>query len=138
LRFTATKTLTIFITPAAIRRHAAVFRPCRGSAVRGPSSTRRTASRIASISAISLSLGEANIHHCERGCSSSTARVILVSFLKPFGPAMPLAVFQKLRQTAVNVTVENRLFVVAVLGKTLDLFPFDRQSALRPCRRRAG
>ncbi len=41
-----------------------------------------------------------------------------------------LAVFQELRQTAVDVTVENRLFVVAVLGQTLDLFPFDRQRAL--------
>ena len=31
--------------------------------------------RIASISAMILSFGEANIHHCERGYSSSTARV---------------------------------------------------------------
>jgi len=38
--------------------------------------------------------------------------------------------FPEAPPTAVNVTVENRLFVVAVLGKTLDLFPFDRQSAL--------
>src|SRR5215813_1743805 len=45
---------------------------------------------MASISAINLSLGEANSHHCERGCSSSTAFVILESFLKPFGPAMPV------------------------------------------------
>src|SRR6266487_987321 len=45
--------------------------------------------RMASISAISLSFGEANCHHCERGYSSSTARVILESFLKPFGPAIP-------------------------------------------------
>ena len=36
-----------------------------------------------------LVVGDANCHHCERGYSSSTARVILVSFLKPFGPAMP-------------------------------------------------
>ncbi len=41
-----------------------------------------------------------------------------------------LAVFQKLRQTAVDVTVENRLLVVAVLGQPFDLFPLDRQSAL--------
>ena len=27
--------------------------------------------------------------HCDFGYSSSTARVILVSFLKPFGPAIP-------------------------------------------------
>jgi hypothetical protein len=28
LRFTATKTFTIFITPGEVRRRAAVFRPC--------------------------------------------------------------------------------------------------------------
>jgi hypothetical protein len=38
-----------------------------------------------------LVVGEANCHHCERGYSSSTARVILVSFLKPFGPGDALA-----------------------------------------------
>src|SRR5439155_20893445 len=41
-----------------------------------------------------------------------------------------LAVFQKLGEAAVDVTVQNRLLVVAVLGQTLDLFPFDCQSAL--------
>ena len=41
-----------------------------------------------------------------------------------------LAVFQQLGETAVDVAVQNRLLVVAVLGQTFDLFPLDRQSAL--------
>jgi hypothetical protein len=41
-----------------------------------------------------------------------------------------LTVFQKLRETAVDVAVKNRLLVVAVLGQTLDLFPLDRQRTL--------
>jgi len=39
-----------------------------------------------------------------------------------------LAVFQKLGEAAVDVAVQNRLLVVAVLGQTLDLFPFDRKA----------
>src|SRR4030095_14583212 len=41
-----------------------------------------------------------------------------------------LAVFQKLREAAVDVAVQDRLFVVAVLGQTLALFPLDRQRTL--------
>src|SRR6202020_2631260 len=41
-----------------------------------------------------------------------------------------LAVFQELGQAAIDVAVENRLLVVAVLGQTLDLFPLDRQRTL--------
>src|SRR6185369_1728183 len=50
--------------------------------------------------------------------------------LEAFGTGDALAVFQELRKAAVDVTVENRLFVVAVLGQTLDLFPLDRQRTL--------
>src|SRR5207247_9868572 len=41
-----------------------------------------------------------------------------------------LAIFQEFREAAVDVTVKDRLFVVAVLGQTLDLFPLDRQRTL--------
>src|SRR4029079_13844905 len=41
-----------------------------------------------------------------------------------------LAVFQELRETAIDVAVEDRVLVVAVLGQTFDLFPLDRQRAL--------
>ena len=49
-----------------------------------------------------------------------------------------LAVFQKLGEAVVDVTIQDRLFVVTVLGQTLDLFPFDRQRTLVLGRRRAG
>src|SRR6202012_1137678 len=38
-----------------------------------------------------------------------------------------LAVLQELGKTVVDVAVQDRLLVVAVLGQTLDLFPLDRQ-----------
>src|SRR6476620_2112879 len=41
-----------------------------------------------------------------------------------------LAVLQQLREAAVDVAVQNRLFVVTVLGQTFDLFPLDRQRTL--------
>src|SRR5476651_601269 len=50
--------------------------------------------------------------------------------LEALWPCDALAVFQELGEAAVDVAVQDRLFVVAVLGKTLDLFPLDRQSAL--------
>src|SRR6185312_4286286 len=44
------------------------------------------------------------------------------------GDALPA--FEQLGETAVNVTVEDRLLVVAVLGETLDLLTLDRERAL--------
>src|SRR6185312_16314457 len=41
-----------------------------------------------------------------------------------------LAAFEQFSETAVNVTVEDRLLVVAVLGETLDLLTLDRERAL--------
>ena len=42
----------------------------------------------------------------------------------------PLPPFEQLGKTAIDVAVEDRLLVVAVLGETLDLFTLDRQRAL--------
>ena len=41
-----------------------------------------------------------------------------------------LTALQQFGETAVDVTVEDRLLVVAVLGETLDLFTLDRERAL--------
>src|SRR5690606_34303654 len=41
-----------------------------------------------------------------------------------------LAAFEQLGETAVDVTVEDRLLVVAVLGETLDLLALDGERAL--------
>ncbi len=41
-----------------------------------------------------------------------------------------LAAFEQLSETAVDVTVENRLLVVAVLGEPLDFLALDRERAL--------
>src|SRR6266436_1354144 len=100
LRFTATKTLTIFITPGGNSSPRCSFSTLSRKRCSRPFFDSSYCFRIASISAISLSFGDA------------------------------LAVFQKLGEAAVDVAVQNRLLVVAVLGQTLDLFPFDRQGAL--------
>jgi hypothetical protein len=85
---------------------------------------------MASSSAIRASRpSTANCHHCERGYLVERLAVILVPFLKPFGPpwrSLPTAC----RQAAVDVAVEDRLLVVAVLGETLDLLALDRHGAL--------
>jgi hypothetical protein len=49
--------------------------------------------------------------------------------LKPFGPAWP-SCRAACRQTAVDVAVEDRLLVVAVLGQTLDFLALDRHRTL--------
>ena len=89
LRFTATKTLTIFITPGGNSSPRCSFSTLSRKRCSRPFLLSSYCLRMASISAMSLSFGEANCHHCARGYSSSTALVILESFLKPFGPAMP-------------------------------------------------
>ena len=53
-----------------------------------------------------------------------------VPFLKPFGPAIASWPTQHVDQTAVDVAVEDRLLVVAVLGETLDFLALDRHGAL--------
>ena len=82
----------------------------------------------------------AKVHHCERGYSSITVLgENLVSFLKPFGPADGvLARVSRLLRRAIDVAVEDRQFVVAVLGETLDLLALDRLGALILLRRRGG
>src|ERR1700722_13501419 len=121
LRFTATKTLTIFITPGGNSSPRCSFATLSRKRCSSRFFDSSYCLRMASISAISLSLGDANSHHCERGYSSSTARLILESFLKPFG---------HLGQAADHVAVEDRLLVVAVLGQPLDLLALDRERAL--------
>ena len=72
-----------------------------------------------------------NCHHCERGCvSKHLVASILVPFLKPFGPDVPVLSAQHLGQAAVDVAVEDRLLVVAVLGEPLDFLALDRHGAL--------
>ena len=51
-------------------------------------------------------------------------------FLKPFGPAIASLPDQHVGKAAVDVAVKDRLLVVAVLGKTLDLLALDRHGAL--------
>ena len=46
------------------------------------------------------------------------------------GPVRDLLVQQKLFETRVDVALQDREFVVAVLGEALDFFAFDRQRAL--------
>ena len=130
LRFTATKTLTIFITPGGSSSPRCSFSTL---SMKRFSSRLRLSSywlRSASISAISLSLETANCHHWLRGCSSSTSRVILLPFLKPFGPDDRHLVHQHVGEAAEDVAVEDRLLVVAVLGEPLDLLALDRHRAL--------
>ena len=73
LRFTATKTLTIFITPGGSSSPRCSFSTLSRKRCSRPFLLSSYCFRIASISAITLSLETANCHHCERGYSSSTA-----------------------------------------------------------------
>ena len=50
--------------------------------------------------------------------------------LEPLRTGDALAAVQHVGKTAVDVAVQDRLLVVAVLGQTLDLFPLDRQRTL--------
>ena len=61
---------------------------------------------------------------------SSTSRLISVSFLKPFGPGDADLADQRLAEARIDVAVEDRELVVAVLGETLDLLALDRLGAL--------
>ena len=88
LRFTATKTLTIFITPGGSSSPR-----CSFSTLSRKRCSRRFFDSsycfcIASISVMRRSSTTANCHHCERGYSLMSSRVSVVSFLKPFGPAI--------------------------------------------------
>ncbi len=51
-------------------------------------------------------------------------------FLEALRSGRALSAFQHFRQPAVDVAVKDRLFVVAVLGQTLDLLALDRHGAL--------
>src|SRR6266566_1064259 len=66
LRFTATKTLTIFITPGGNSSPRCSFSTLSRKRCSKPFFDSSYCLRMASISAISLSFGEANSHHCER------------------------------------------------------------------------
>ena len=50
--------------------------------------------------------------------------------LEALGAGNALAVLQELGEAVIDVAVQDRLLVVAVLGQTLDLFPLDRQRTL--------
>ena len=90
LRFTATKTLTIFITPGGSSSPRCSFSTLSMKRFSRPLRLSSYWFRSASISDISLSSETANCHHWLRGNSSSVALSILPPFLKPFGPATPI------------------------------------------------
>ena len=67
LRFTATKTLTIFITPGGSSSPRCSFSTLSRKRLSSPFFASSYCFRIASTSAIVGSSSSANIHHCERG-----------------------------------------------------------------------
>ena len=130
LRFIATKTLTIFITPGGSSSPRCSFSTLSRKRLSRLFFDSSYCFRIASISVIVASLSSANVHHCERGNSSIISLVedlILLEALRP--RERPLA-DENVGQTRIDVAVEDRLLVVAVLGETLDLLALDRLRAL--------
>ena len=85
---------------------------------------------MASISAISLSFGEANCHHCERRIFVQHRAGDLGVLLEALRPRDALPAFQHFGQTPEHVAVEDRLFVVAVLGEAFDFLALDRERTL--------
>ena len=130
LRFTAMKTLTIFITPGGSSSPRCSF----STLSRNRCSRRFFCSsywpRMPSRSDIILSSDTAICHHCDRGASESASRVIASSFLIAFGPPTAVLPDQHLAEARIGVAVEDRELVVAVLRETLDLLALDRLGAL--------
>jgi len=90
----------------------------------------RTACRMAAISAISLSWGEAPSTTANPRCSSDTPRVSWVLLEPPLGPSRGPGGFPTLRKAAVDVTVEIACSSSAVLVKTSRFFPRSRHARL--------
>ena len=72
----------------------------------------------------------ANCHHCERGYSSRRLAAELAALLEALRAGDRLLADQHVGEAAVDVAVEDRLLVVAVLGEPLDLLALDRHGAL--------
>ena len=130
LRFTATKTLTIFITPGGSSSPR-----CSFSTLSRKRCSRRFFDssycfRMASISAMILSFGEANIHHCAARIFVENRAGDLGVLLEALRTGNALAAFQQFGKAAIDVAVEDRLLVVAVLGEPFDLLALDGERAL--------
>ena len=130
LRFTATKTLTIFITPGGNSSPRCSFSTL---------SRKRCSEqllRLVVLLADRLDLGHQLV--VGRGeLPPLRARIFvqhrlgdLAVLLEALRTGDALAAFQQFRQTAVDVAVEDRLLVVAVLGEPLDLLALDGERAL--------
>ena len=85
LRFTATKTFTIFMTPGGSSSPRCSFSTLSMKRLSRRLRLSSYWARSASISVISASSAVANCHHCERGLASSASSVISLPFLKPSG-----------------------------------------------------
>ena len=130
LRFTATKTLTIFMTPGG------------SSSPRCSLSTLSTKRRsrlflassyclpMASTSAMAASSASPISHHWLRGSSPSTSSEMMVPLRAFFGPLAASLPMQRRLQARIDVAVEDLQLVVAVLGEALDLLALDRHGAL--------
>ena len=130
LRLIATKTLTIFITPGGSSSPR-----CSLSTLLSNRSCRRFIDSsnclfTASISACVLSALTAIWRHWPGVNSPSTVVDDLRARLQALEAAGDHLVHQHFLELAVEAALEDGLFVVAVLGETLDLVALDRQRAL--------
>ena len=130
LRFTAMKTLTIFITPggrSSPRRTFSTLSSKRRSSAFFCSSNWPCS---ASCACASASSPRASCHHWPRESVPSSSSSMVEPALMPFGPFT--AVLPRIRslQARVDVALEDRELVVAVAAETLDLLALDLQRAL--------
>ena len=130
LRFTATKTLTIFITPGGNSSPRCSFSTL---------SRKRCSKQLLQLVVLladRLDLGHQLV--VGRGELPPLRARIFVQhrpgdlgiLLEALRTRDALAAFQQFGQTAVDVAVEDRLFVVAVLGETFDFLALDGERAL--------
>ena len=130
LRFTAMKTLTIFITPggrSSPRRTFSTLSSKRRSSAFFCSSNWPCS---ASCAWASASSPRASCHHWPRESVPSSSSSMTEPALMPFGPFT--AVLPRIRslQARVDVALEDRELVVAVAAQPLDLLALDLQRAL--------
>src|SRR5271157_1838767 len=101
------KTFAIFITPGGNSSPRCSFSTLSRKRLSSDFFDSSYCLRIASISDIVWSDSSAKLHHCERALA-----------------------FERLRQARIDVAVQDRLLVVAVLRQALDLLALDRLGAL--------
>ena len=130
LRFTATKTLTIFITPGGSSSPRCSFSTLSRKRCSRPFLLSSYCFRIASISRHHLVVGDGELPPLRTRILFEHRLRQMRVLLEALRAGDADLALQQLGETAVDVAVEDRLLVVAVLGEAFDLLALDRERTL--------